>query len=479
MAAPPADEWSQFRGPGGCGIAPDREALPATLDREQNLLWRRPLEDGHSSPCIRGSRIFLTGATKDDPPALITSCLDRDTGELCWQRQVEAQPVKRLHEQNHPASPTAAADAERVYVYFGGFGLLCYDHQGVEQWRRSLPPPENSFGVAASPIRAGEYLLFVHDSDRESYLEAMQPATGATVWRTDRPGFKAAWSTPQVWNHRGTDEILVYGVSWLTAYSLADGAERWAVPGLSDEPIVTPVTGAGLVFVSSYNMRTSPEVVGVPQWSTLLAELDADSDQALDAKEAAENRSILSRPDADGEGDHPLQWFFRFLDRDKDGRILESEWQNIHEWLGTMVHANGLVAIRPSEEGTGARIAWQHSLGVPECPSPLYYRERVYLVANGGLVTCLDAATGEVKYQGRLDSRGPCYASPVAGDGKIYSASARGVVTVWEAGDTLNVLARNDLGERIMATPALLGGRVYVRTEQALHAFGTVVSPRK
>jgi outer membrane protein assembly factor BamB len=93
------------------------------------------------------------------------------------------------------------------------------------------------------------------------------------------------------------------------------------------------------------------------------------------------------------------------------------------------------------------------------------------MVKNGGLVTCLDAASGALVYEGRLDQRGPCYGSPVAGDGKLYCASARGQVTVFAAGDELEVLARNDLGERILATPALVAGAVYVRTAGHLYAF--------
>ena len=94
------------------------------------------------------------------------------------------------------------------------------------------------------------------------------------------------------------------------------------------------------------------------------------------------------------------------------------------------------------------------------------------MVKNGGIVSCLEAKTGELKYQDKLRSGGPYYSSPVVGDGKIYISSARGVVTVFEPGDTLNVLARNDLKERIMATPAVVDGKIYVRTDNNLYSFG-------
>jgi len=141
-------------------------------------------------------------------------------------------------------------------------------------------------------------------------------------------------------------------------------------------------------------------------------------------------------------------------------------------WLETFEHANALMAICPPGAEQEPEIVWQHPRGVPECPSPLYYEGRVYMVKNGGIASCLDAETGELKFQERLDSRGPFYASPVAGDGKLYFASARGEVTVIEASDSLKVLSRNGLGERIMATPALVDGVVYVRTDSHLYAFG-------
>jgi outer membrane protein assembly factor BamB len=105
-------------------------------------------------------------------------------------------------------------------------------------------------------------------------------------------------------------------------------------------------------------------------------------------------------------------------------------------------------------------------------PSPLVHDGHVYLVKNGGIVTCLDARNGEKRFEGRLGALGEYYASPVAGDGKVYLASQSGTVVVLAAGTTLDVIARNDLGEPIMATPAIVDGKLYVRTEGHLYAFG-------
>ncbi len=105
-------------------------------------------------------------------------------------------------------------------------------------------------------------------------------------------------------------------------------------------------------------------------------------------------------------------------------------------------------------------------------PSPLYYRDRIYVVRDGGLASCLDAKTGRLLYRERLRAEGAYFASPVAGDGKVYFSSKNGVVVVVEAGDKFKVLARNELSEPISATPALVDNKLYVRTENHLYAFG-------
>jgi outer membrane protein assembly factor BamB len=117
-------------------------------------------------------------------------------------------------------------------------------------------------------------------------------------------------------------------------------------------------------------------------------------------------------------------------------------------------------------------MVWKADRALPESPSPLYYRGNLYLVKNGGIVSCYEAGTGKLRYQKRLEAEGSYYASPVAGDGKIYLSSMDGIVVVLEAGDELRVAARNNLEERLMATPAIVDGKLYIRTAGHLYAFG-------
>ncbi len=465
------ESWPRFRGPNGSGVSTTTATLPVEFGPNKNLAWRTTVDSGHSSPVIFGDRIFLTASTDNQFEVL---CLNAPTGEILWRKELPQPEPERVHKINTRASPTAVVDATRVYVYFGTLGVVCFDHAGTEQWKRPLETPlRNLFGTASSLMLLPDKLIFTCDNETDSFIEALDPVTGDVIWHKPRKGLRSSWSTPVVLENNGSTELLVYGVSWLTALDPKDGSDRWSVPGLADEPAITPAIGDGLVFVSSYNMNSNSEVIGIPPFADLLKQLDKDGNDTISFDEGAANRSVLSRNDADGEGDHPLRLFYRMLDENRDKEISSSEYVKLSKWLNSFEQENGLIAIRPpAKPGQQAEVVWRHRTGVPEVPSPLYYRGRIHLVKNGGIATCLNATTGKQIYQQRLKSGGPYYASPISANGQIYAASARGVVTVMEAGDTLKVLARNKIGQRIMATPAIVGDRIYVRTESQLMAFG-------
>ena len=135
---------------------------------------------------------------------------------------------------------------------------------------------------------------------------------------------------------------------------------------------------------------------------------------------------------------------------------------------------NGLYVYRMGSRGdASARLVWKYQRSVPQLPSVVVYRDVVYMLNDKGVLTTLDAASGRMLRQDRV--RGVpdnYYASPVAGDGKIYLASHNGVVAVLRAGGQQELLAANALDEEIFATPAIADGRLYVRTVAALYCFG-------
>jgi outer membrane protein assembly factor BamB len=123
---------------------------------------------------------------------------------------------------------------------------------------------------------------------------------------------------------------------------------------------------------------------------------------------------------------------------------------------------------------TDKSVRWKYHRGIPQLPSPLIYENVLYMVNDGGsIVTMLNPETGELIEQGRLEGAPETYyASPVAGDGKVYIASEKGRVYVLPPGGTLKALAINDLADNIYATPALVDGRIYLRTLSTLYCFG-------
>jgi outer membrane protein assembly factor BamB len=461
--------WPQFRGVNGNGIYTGKKSLPDSLNPQTGYRWKTAVSLGVSSPCVWKDRIFLTGRSGD---SLETICIARKDGKILWRKPVVPEKFERVYPTSQPAAPTPVTDGQHVISYFGSYGLICYDFDGNMLWEKRIQHEGNMYGTSVSPIIFKDKLIFSRDADKNSYVEVMDPATGNTLWKSERKDFRANWSTPMVITVEGRDQLIVYGIWWLKSYDLASGEELWAFPGLTDEPIITPVYGNGLLYLTSYNMKTNPEVIGLPTWDSLLNMYDINHDSLLIFNEIKENKSILSRYDDDGEGDHPLPGFFRWLDVDRDGFITRKEWGKIVAWVDSFPQENALIALKPATQpGQDPEVVWRNNKGVPECPSPLWLDNLVYLIADGGLVTCLDALTGEMKYYSKLDAGGAYYASPVSGDGKIYACSARGMVTVFSAGPDLRILSHNDFKERIMATPALVDGRIYIRTFSSLYEF--------
>ena len=378
------------------------------------MLWQTAVGAGLSSPVAWEGRIFLTEFDRTNRQ-LATVCIDRQTGRILWRRTVAAAAIEKVHEIGSPAAATPVTDGERVYVYFGSYGLICYDLNGGQLWERRLPIPENPYGAVASPIVAGEFVVLNHQG-KESYLLAVHRRDGRTAWKTDRSKFQFGWSTPVYWRHDGVDEILVLGGDFkpdqrLMAYNPADGAERWWVAGLPPCGKSTPVIGGGMVFLAA------PDIILDP---------------------SAEKRNP----------ERAAQFY-----ADNSARVM---------------------AIRPGGNGevNQTSVAWSEKKGVPGVPSPLFYNGHLYTFQNGGIVYCRVAKTGALVYSGRLAALGYYYSSPVAADNKIFIASADGVVVVLDAGEEWKVLATNKLDSGILATPAIVDGKIYVRTENYLYAFG-------
>lgn len=469
-----AETWPQFRGPAGTGIAAAGAVPPAEFSPTKRMLWKVALQPGHSSPVVWGERIFLTSAD-EARNTLETVCLSTKDGAVLWRHAVTPAELEYRFSVNGYASPTPAVDAERVYVYFGSYGLLALDHSGKQQWELKLPLPQALFGTGTSPILAGEHIVLHRDEASGGYLLAIHRRTGKEVWKTaynqqQNTGFSK--STPILWK----DQIVVHRGGSVDAYAAATGKRAWWVEA-STTGTSSLAAAPEAVFAAAWSpYGEADQRAPVPTFDELVKQHDKNGDGQL-AFEEIGLRPMVLRPEVPGtiEGvEVRLNAYRGRIDANRDGSVSREEWTAITQWFAERARAeHGMVAIRPAGAGemTG-QVAWRVPTAIPEVPSPLYYDGRVYMVRNGGIVTAIEAKSGKLLYRARLGAPGPYYSSPIVAGGLLYVASGEGIVSVWKPGETLQVIARNDIGEPIFATPAPVERRLYVRTENALYAFG-------
>ncbi len=488
-AAPAADgEWNRFRGPNGSGVA--AAAKPPLQPGPENLAWKTSVPRGLSSPVLAGGRIFLTGFENG---RLLTIACNAADGKERWRAAAPEVPLEKCHEMNGPATPTPCADAERVVVYFGSFGLLCYDHSGRELWRKPLPVSQSLYGAASSPILHGANVIITLDNDAnlpgstlsQSRLVGVQAATGAVVWEAARPLVRSGWSTPAVWKRGGdADELVVLGSGRVTGYDPLSGLEKWTVGGFARETIAVPVFGNDRAFVASAMGGLADEKPDpAPLWQAML-HFDADADGRIARQEATGHFTFPLRPEvppghpgfgiplpADAERKKQRQEaIFDSMDQDRDGFWTRDEFTAN---LGPSPFRPRLVAIRPGAGGAGdeSRIDWELNRSVPEIPSPVFHNGRLYLLRNGGILSAVNATDGRILYSQRLGADGQYSASPVIAGDHLYAVSNRGILTVVRTGDAFHREHQSGLGESCTVTPALDAETLYIRTDRHLLAF--------
>ena len=455
MPAPLIADWPQFRGPNGSG-ALEATNLPVEFGPSKNVLWKTILPAGHSSPVLAGDRIFLTAA---EGGKLLTICLSRKDGKVLWRREAPRSRISEMNRLNHPASPSPATDGDNVYVFFADFGLLSYGPDGNERWRAPLGPFDNWMGMASSPIVADGKVVLVCDQDSGSFMLAIDPNSGAVVWKTDRSEYTRGYSTPSVYRPAdGPAQLVVPGSYQVGGYSLEDGAKLWWVRGIAFEVKSVAVTDHSMLYVHGWSSTGNSVNEKLPPYSEALAEHDANRDGRFSEQEAF---LPMMR-----------ERFSSYFDFDRDGFVDEGDWNNTQSRLAAR---NALLAIRLGGRGdlTESNIVWSYRRALTNVPSPLLYRNVLYLVKDGGILTSLNPQTGAVYKQGRLSAAlGKYWASPVAADGKVYVASEEGQVTVLRASGEWEILSTNDLGDGVFASAAIEPGRIYIRTRQVLYCFG-------
>lgn len=251
-------------------------------------------------------------------------------------------------------------------------------------------------------------------------------------------------------------------------------------------------------FPNEWGSASSPVLYG----NLLLLNCDTDDEDFLLAVDKRTGKTVWKTPRSGANRAWPTPFLWSANGKDeivvsgsarikaydpKDGQELWTV-HGLTRWVTpTPVAAHGLLyiasngpggnvimAIRPGGRGniTETHVVWRHDKSAPYISSPVVVGDYLYAVKNGGVMTCLNAKTGEVRWQERLPAQGNYYASLVAADGKIYALSEEGQATVVAAKPVFELLSVNDLGERSMASPAVSDRQIFIRTDNSLFCIG-------
>ncbi len=376
-----AADWPQFRGPNSAGIS-DEKDLPTGFTEKDGIKWKAKLPArGVSSPVVVGGKVFITcsGGTNDD--RLHVLAFDAKTGGELWHREYTATGLTTAHPKTCMAAPTPVATKESVYALFATGDLVALDHDGNQLWYRSIvsdyPTVSNQVGMASSPVLTGGKLLVPMENSGDSFIAALDPATGKNLWKTARPR-QANWTTPVVRELKGKPaEVLFQGPMGLVAYDLDTGSEKWR------HKVGCSISSASWID------------------GDLL--LPSDSGGILRLKE-------------------------------KDGK-----WEEV--WKAGKLRTGDTSAV--------------------------VYDGKIYTVdPRAGSVYCTDAKTGQPVWDEKLPGTQAFCATPVAADGKVYTLTEKGILTVFKAGGTeAEVLATSEVKEKCLGTPAISGGCLFIRTD--------------
>jgi len=411
------DDWPQWRGPLGTGVAP-RGHPPVKWSENNNIRWKVALPGkGHSTPIVRDDRIVLTtaipygAALKPRVPSrpgahdnfatthrheYVVRAVNRKSGKVLWQRTVHKDlPHEAGHVTASLASASPATDGQRVFAFFGSRGLYCLDVDGKLLWKKEFGEmhTKHGHGEGSSPVLHDDTLVVNWDHEEQSFIVALDKRTGKQLWRVARAE-DTSWSTPIIVEHAGKPQVIVPGTNRLRGYDLRTGAVVWECGGLSSNIVASPVAANGVVFAgSSYDTR-----------ALLAIRLDG------------------ARGDITGS----------------------------------------------------KQVIWSRRRGCPYVPSPLLYGDSLYTLQHyQGLISRLDIKTGDD--QGgpyRLEAIDNVYASPVAAAGRVYVTSRDGVTQVMSHGDPVpKMLAVNRLDDRVNASAAIAGRELFLRGERYLYCI--------
>jgi outer membrane protein assembly factor BamB len=438
-----AQQWPKFRGL-NAGSVGDDPALPDTWSETENVAWKIDMPGlSWSSPIVWDDHVFVTTAisVSDDEVSPIRGLydpgehngsvpakgehrwmvydIDFETGAVRWATELHrGLPTINRHLKNSYASETPVSDGERVYVYFGAIGLVAaLDFDGEVLWTQDTGTFNTmiEMATASSPALHEDRLYILNDNTTQSFLSALDTATGEEVWQVERQEGGQTWATPFVWENPLRTEIVTSASSRVRSYDL-DGRLLWELGGMSLLTIPSPFASHGLVYISS----------GYPGGAL---------------------RPVYAiRPGAAGD---------------------ISRYAAVSSGL-----QEGFPGTRTYSQDD--HVVWSYPLLGTYNTTALVYRDIYYTLLDRGFLLAHDAATGEEVYgRQRLEIGNGFTASPWGYNGKIFLLSEDGDTFVVKAGTEFEILHKNSLNEMSLSTPAVARGSLILRTQSALYRITT------
>jgi outer membrane protein assembly factor BamB len=321
-----AANWPSFRGPGASGVAVGKPA-PTSWDvpAGKGVKWRVPVPGlAHSSPVVWGDQVCLATAVSSASAAdlkvglygniesandqsshrWMVMCYDTRTGTERWQRVAhEGVPKVKRHTKSTHASSTLATDGRYIVAFFGSEGLYAFDMKGTLVWKKDFGVldsgffmvPEAQWAFGSSPVIHGDRVIIQVDVQKDSFVAALDLATGKELWRTPRQDVPT-WSTPAVYSQNGVTQVVVNGWKHIGGYDLATGKEIWRMEGGGDIPVPTPIISHGLIFITNSHGGKSPVFAVKPTAQGTITLAGTETSNAHIAWSAARDGAYMQTP---------------------------------------------------------------------------------------------------------------------------------------------------------------------------------------
>lgn len=321
-----ASNWPSFRGPAASGVAEGPPA-PGTWDvpAGKGLKWRVAVPGlAHSSPIVWGNHVCVATAANaagsadlkvglygniqsaDDqsPHRWMVLCYDKRSGKPLWERVAHTGvPEVKRHTKSTHASSTLATDGRYIVAFFGSEGLFVFDMNGTPVWNIDFGvldsgffmAPEAQWAFASSPIIHGNRVIIQVDVQKDSFVAALDLASGKPLWRTPRADVPT-WSTPAVYAANGRAQVIVNGWKHIGGYDLDTGKEIWRMAGGGDIPVPTPITSHGLIFITNSHGGKSPVYAVKPTAEGTITLAESETSNTHIAWSAARDGAYMQTP---------------------------------------------------------------------------------------------------------------------------------------------------------------------------------------